>query len=171
MLSTTLEDWSRATGVGRDTASVHLAGLPYEGHPRRYPLPFALSRLKKKYRGAAAELVRGARDDGSLFVASLDQMPYLEELSDWVDQDPEMKPRAASVRKNFFAALSQSCRGVTAYLADAPRLWHIAIAAPATLPYIVTGDRGALPNWQEYSRALALVHSTAPSPAELELAA
>ncbi|WP_146684096.1 hypothetical protein [Thioclava sediminum] len=157
--------------MGRDTASVHLAGLPFEGHPRRHPLPFALSRLKKKYRGAASELVRGARDDGSIFVATLDQMPFLEALSDWIDCDPEMAARASAVRRNFFASLAGSARGVTAYLGDVPRLWHIAIAAPTTLPYIITGDRSGLPNWHEYSRSLALVHSTAPSPTDLELAA
>ncbi|WP_078540590.1 hypothetical protein [Thioclava sp. DLFJ5-1] len=112
-----------------------------------------------------------ARDDGSLFIATLDQMPHLADLSDWIACDPEMAGRASAVRRNFFAALAGSARGVTAYLGDVPRLWHIVTATPQTLPYVISGDRGGLPDWGPWARAIALVHSSAPTPTELELAA
>ncbi|OWY13525.1 hypothetical protein B6V73_17200 [Thioclava sp. JM3] len=173
MLSVRISDYCAGTGLHPDTAGKHLSGLPFTGtRARRYALPFALSRLGAKYRFGAATLIERAEDDGNQFIATLPEMPLIEETVAWLERDPAMKNRLSAARRRFFSSLSRSSRGVVNYYRDVPRLWDLIPVASAVLPYVLTGQQDKLPDdWDDFSRCLALLHSTSPRPDDMDLVA
>ncbi|OWY08719.1 hypothetical protein B6V74_12905 [Thioclava sp. F42-5] len=173
MLSARISDYCAGTGLHPDTAGKHLSGLPFTGtRARRYALPFALSRLGAKYRFAAATLIERAEDDGNQFIATLPEMPLIEETVAWLERDPAMKNRLSAARRCFFSSLSRSSRGVVNYYSDVPRLWNLIPVASSVLPYVLTGQQNTLPDdWDDFSRCLALLHSTSPRPEDVDLVA
>lgn len=164
-LYTTLDDYARACGCNRDTASRRLRDVPRSGaRKQRFLLAHVLPSLR--YRRYAAPLTNAARDDGAFFCGGDDAFPAARALEKFMQADPEMATRLHNVRVTFFNALATSMRS-SGLIRDAERHRVMLPMSGAVLPYIVTGDKRGLPVMADFARSFAIVHSGGAYESEL----
>lgn len=171
MLTITQSDYLTATGLQSRIASLRFSGLPYRkaGRVNRYYLADALPLLGKKYARNAPELLSLAQEDGQEFVGGDDVLPSCAKLEEWLsDHIGGAAWRIHQIRTTFARSLGAAMRS-SGLSGDSERLRRLILRDSAVLPYLLTGDRAALPaSWVDHARRFAIIHA-APSPYSMEL--
>ena len=154
MMATTQAQFASALGTHINTASARLRDVPYTGLPRGYEVARVLPLVKWREAAGLPMLFALAAPDGDIFVGD-DAVRIAERLCDWMD--PVMKGRAVHVQ-NHFANAFAACRSQVLF-AHAEALRMALLIHDSTLPFIVTGDARALPDWRCFAPAFALINA------------